>query len=161
MVPLATLLAAVLVDLLPFASLGPNAVTPSILLVAAYYWTLHRPDLVSSLDLFTLGFAIDLVAGTPLGITSLLLLCVRRMVLAPQRPALVRSFLAGWLGFLVVAATIAALAWAVSALVHGSVFPLGLLAVETALTVAIYPPLAAALSAIARALPREPDAAEG
>jgi len=161
LVPLATAFAAVVVDLLPLAGLGPDAVPPSLTLVVAYFWCLHRPDLLSALDLFALGLLVDLIGATPPGTTSLTLLAVRRLVLAPQRPVLARSFPAGWLGFLATLILVQALRWAMMSALHGSLFPLAPLAIEAILTTALYPVAAVVLLHIAHVLEAEGDAAQG
>lgn len=161
LVPLATAFIAVVADLLPLAGLGPDAVTPSLTLVVAYFWCLHRPDLLSALDLFALGLLVDLIGATPPGTTSLTLLAARRLVLAPQRLVLARSFEAGWLGFLATLALVQGLRWGIMSILHGSLFPMAPLGIEAVLTAALYPIAAVVLLRIAHALEAGDDAAQG
>ena len=161
LLPLITAIAALVIDLLPISAASPVGVAPSLLLVVAFYWSLHRPDLVSSLDLFCVGLLADLIGATPLGSTSLVLLTVRRAVLIPQRPLLARSFLVAWLGFTATVLAVQLLRWIVMTFVYQSLFRLGPLAVEAGLTAALYPPIAALLTLIAHQLETPADAAEG
>ena len=80
--PLATALLAVLVDVLPLFHVGPAGVTPLATLCVAFFWSLYRPDLFGAGAAFATGLAHDALAGLPLGLTSLVLLLVRHVVVA-------------------------------------------------------------------------------
>jgi rod shape-determining protein MreD len=161
LLPLGTVLLALSLDLLPITSPAPGSAFPSLTLIVVYYWMLHRPDLLTALDLFCLGLLADLVGGTPPGCTSLVLLALRRFVVAPQRLLFSGSFFAGWAGLVATAAVVAALRWGLAALVYETFFPVGTLIVETALAVTLYPVLAVLLGALSKTLPDEVHAAEG
>jgi rod shape-determining protein MreD len=160
LVPLVTTGLAAVIDLLPFASLGPGSVAPWFTLLLAYHWTLARPDLLSALDLFVIGLAADLVGGTPPGMTSFILLGVRRFVLAPQRPALGASYAAAWGGFALTSLLAGLLAWFAVSLLEMAIVPLGAVLVRSAVTVALYPPVALVLAQLERHLPGAVDAAD-
>jgi hypothetical protein len=83
------------------------------------------------------------------------------MVLVPQRPALERAFLAGWLGLAATAVLAQTLRWLAMSLAYGSLFPLAPLALETLLTVALYPIAAILLLPLARLTRGEDGAGAG
>jgi cell shape-determining protein MreD len=122
---------------------------------------LHRPDLLSSLDLFILGLLADLVAAMPLGVTSLVLLTVRRMLLAPQRPALARSFVLSWLGFTLTVLAVQLLRWLVMLVLQASLFPLAPAMIEAVVTAALYPVVVVLLTVLAARLEKLDHATQG
>lgn len=146
--PLLTVMAAILLDLLPLTTLAADAVRPSLTIVAVYFWTLYRPDLMGPLGLFVLGLIADAIAGIPLGTSSLMLLAIRFMVMVPQRILLARSFLGGWFGLALVTFSLLGLRWLLACLYALHLFPLGTVLVSSLLTVACYPPLALILGRV-------------
>ncbi len=61
MLPAATTLFAALISVLPVHIPGYAALTPAFTLMAAYHWTIYRPDLLPPLALFAIGLAEDLL----------------------------------------------------------------------------------------------------
>lgn len=152
LVPLTTAIVAIVLDLLPVHSLAPESAAPALLLTVAFFWTLHRPDLLTAFDLFMLGMVADLAAAAPPGVTALVLLAMRRLLVTPQLTPLAFSFLASWMCLAVVLVAAALLRWGLSGFVHGSLFPIWPLLGEAAVTFLIYPPIAAGLFLAARGL---------
>lgn len=149
--PLASLLAASLASLLPLPLPGAVAPGPALPLMVAYYWTIHRPDLLPAPALFAIGMGQDVLAGGPPGLTALTLLLCRQGVLAARRRLLDRPA-AAWCGFAVTAGAALALAWGVN-----SLFDLSLIEVRGALrravlAVSLFPVLALGLGRARRAL---------
>lgn len=140
--PFLTVAITLLLDLLPLTTLASDAVRPALTIVAVYFWTLYRPDLLGPITLFLLGLVADAVAGTPIGLTSLTLLCIRSMVMVPQRVVLARSFMGGWLGLAVVTLCLQLLRWLVTCLYAFHIFPIDTVFVSSLLTILCYPPVA-------------------
>ncbi|SNB61415.1 rod shape-determining protein MreD [Arboricoccus pini] len=140
--PFLTVAITLLFDLLPLTTLASDAVRPSLTIVAVYFWTLYRPDLLGSIVLFLLGLVADAVAGMPIGMTALMLLCIRAMVMVPQRIVLARSFLGGWLGLALVTLSVQFLRWFLACLYALHVFPIDTVLVSSVLTILCYPPVA-------------------
>jgi rod shape-determining protein MreD len=139
LVPLATALLAVLVDVLPVLHVGPASVTPLATLCVAFFWCLYRPDLFGAGAAFATGIAHDALAGLPLGLTSLVLLLVRHVVMVQQRFFVARSFPVIWCCFVLLALAALALRWALSCLWWGHLFAPQPLVFELLLTLALYP----------------------
>jgi rod shape-determining protein MreD len=99
LLPIATTTAAALFMLLPVRIPGYAALVPAFTLMAAYHWTIYRPDLLPPLFLFLLGAAQDLLGGAPLGSSSLVLLLARAGVLKYRRQFVNRRFPFIWAGF--------------------------------------------------------------
>lgn len=138
-VPLLTVLAAVALDLLPLPDASPAAVAPAFAVAAVYYWSLHRPDLMGPIPVACAGLVQDLVAGTPLGLTSLMLLLVHALAGSAEAVGRMRSPLLAWATFLLVATAALGLRWVAMSLWSFHLFPLRPALFELALTAVAYP----------------------
>ena len=67
LLPVATTVLAMLLSIQPVHIPGYEAVTPAFTLMAAYHWTIYRPDLLPALALFVIGTLQDLLTGGPGG----------------------------------------------------------------------------------------------
>ena len=140
--PAALTLVLVLASGLPLGLPGLPPVMPCLALMAVYYWTLHRPDLLPGGAVFLLGILQDAVSGTALGLNAALLVGVHWVVLTQRWVFYRQSFLVVWWGFALIA-----LGWSLAAWLLGSVLALRLLnlgpfVAQLALTVTVYPLIA-------------------
>lgn len=134
--PAATMLAGLSLDLLPLTAPGP---APSFTLCLVYAWTVQAAELLPASAIFLAGLALDGVAGTPLGFTSLTLLLVHAGVLAGRRFLLGTPFAATWAAFALAALAGGGVRWLLAVLWWGQMFPLRPVLAEAALTFAAYP----------------------
>ena len=158
LLPLATALLAVLADVLPLLHVGPASVTPLVTLCVAFFWSLYRPDLFGAGAAFATGLAYDALAGLPLGLTSLVLLLVRHVVVVQQRFFVARSFPVIWCCFVLLAFAALALRWALSCLWWGRLFAAQPMVFELLLTLALYPVATLLLARAHNVIPRTLDA---
>jgi|SRR5579863_5176516 len=137
--PVATTLFAALISVLPVHIPDYAALTPVFTLMAAYHWTIYRPDLLPPLALFGVGLTEDLLAGSPIGINALLLLLSRSAVLGYRRYFINRTFAFVWSGFALL--TVAAMSglWVLHCILDLSLLDFRNTVLRTALTVAIFP----------------------
>jgi rod shape-determining protein MreD len=156
--PLAVALAAVLLDVLPFLGLGPWGITPFSTLCVVYFWSLYRPDLFGAAAAFATGIVYDALAGLPLGLTALILLLVRQLVVVQQRFFLARSFPVVWCCFLLLAPAVEIARWLLVSLWWGRLFALAPVLLSLLLTIALYPLASLLLTRIHNAIPRLADA---
>ena len=103
LLPSATMIVAVLITIIPLRIPGYAALTPAFTLMASYHWTIYRPDLLPKVVLFAVGLAEDLLTGGPVGVTPLLLLLARAVVLNNRRYFVNRGFTFVWAGFTILA----------------------------------------------------------
>ena len=123
-------------------------VTPSLTVIAVYYWSIYRPDLLPMVAVFGIGLFQDALTGTPLGLTALVLIIVQYAVLSQRRFFHSKTFLVEWWGFLLVAPGAALVSWLLASLYFGvfvAVWPLGF---QLLLSIALYPCLAWLLARI-------------
>ena len=152
--PLATVTAAILLDLLWIPVPGFNAVAPAFPVMAVYCWAVWRPQYLPYSGVFVAGLLEDLIRGTPLGTGALALLAVQGFVWAQQRLLRTRSFEVLWLGFAVTALIAAAATWGAIAFAYRTVLSPWPGGMQYLLTVAAFPALAFLLMRIERGLPR-------
>src|SRR5579864_2887265 len=137
--PVATTLLAALISVLPVHIPGYAALTPVFTLMAAYHWTIYRPDLLPPLALFAIGLTEDLLAGSPIGVSALLLLLSRSSVLGYRRYFVNRTFPFVWTGFTFLTVVAMAGLWAVHCIIDLGVFDFRNTVIRAALTIAIFP----------------------
>lgn len=152
--PVATALLAVLIDLLPLPGAGLEQAGSFTTLAVVYFWSLYRPDLFTNAAAFVIGLVHDALAGLPLGLTSLLFLLVRNLMVTQQRFFLARSFPVIWACFVLLAPVITILRWLIVSLWWGHAFALPPLLVELMLTAALYPPVSWLLGRVHNRVPR-------
>lgn len=86
--------------------------------VMIYYWAAYRPTLLPAVAIFIIGLLADIMAGTPLGLTAVLLVLVHGAI-SDQRAFLSgQSFLMVWLVFIVVNSAMILAQWLVTGLVN-------------------------------------------
>jgi len=152
LMPMLTVVLCVIVSVVPAHLPVFTAVTPFFPLMAIYYWTVHRPDLLPFVAVFAAGLLLDMLTGAPLGIASLVLLLAYGLVLSQREHLLMRRFTVVWLGFLVIAAAAAVLQWIVVSLFYGMLLDVRAFLFQGVLTVAVYPVVSYLLERVQRTL---------
>jgi len=132
----------VLASGLPLGLPGMAEVMPCFAVMAVYYWTLHRPDLLPSGAVFLLGLLQDAVAGTPLGFHAVLLLGVHWVVLTQRWVFYRKSFNVVWWGFSLVATGMALAAWLLGSLLSWHLLNARPVVLQLGLSIALYPLIA-------------------
>lgn len=156
--PAASVLLAVLLDLLPVPRGAHHPVAPVLLLAVAYYWMALRPELLPAGVLFLLGLAADAAGGRPLGLTSLALIAGLLAVGICRRLLYLRAFGGLWLGFLAMLGTSGLTAWLAASLWHGALLPFRPVLAEATLSLAVFPLVAWLMSLLLNLLPAEANA---
>ena len=154
LVPFATALIAVLIDVTPLVGAGPSGLCSFVTLCAVYFWSLYRPDLFTPAAAFVIGLVYDALAGLPLGLSSLALLLVRSLMVVQQRFFLARSFPVVWFCFLLLAPAVEAARWLLSCLWWGHLFAMQPALLELLVTMAFYPLASWLLGRIHNQIPR-------
>ncbi len=139
LLPVATTLLAAVISVLPVPIPGYAALTPVFTLMAAYHWTIYRPDLLPPAALFGIGLAEDLLAGSPIGVNALLLLLTRIAVLSHRRYFINRNFPFVWTGFTLLAALAMLGLWGLHCVLDLSLLDFRNAMIRAALTIAMFP----------------------
>jgi rod shape-determining protein MreD len=152
LLPLASLLAASLLPLLPVPLPGGFALVPAWPLMVAYHWAIYRPERLPAPALFAAGMAEDLLAGGPPGVTALVLVLCREAVLRHRRRFIDRPFAFVWGGFAVAAGAAAAFAWGINSLLAATPLEVRGTLLRAVLTIALFPGMSFLLGRTQRAL---------
>jgi rod shape-determining protein MreD len=139
LMPAITTIVCVFISVIPVHLPGFALVTPAFPLMAVYHWTIYRPDLLPFVAAFGAGLFLDMLNGAPLGISALVLLLARAVVLTQRQLFIGRSFALVWAGFVAVAAAAAAFEWAVVSLFYGMALDVRPFLFQAVLTIAGYP----------------------
>lgn len=139
LLPVATTLLAAVISVLPLQIPGYAALTPVFTLMAAYHWTIYRPDLLPPVALFGIGIAADLLAGSAIGVNALLLLLTRVAVLSHRRYFINRNFAFVWTGFTLLAALAMLGLWGLHCVLDLSLLDFRNAVIRAALTIAMFP----------------------
>ncbi len=139
-VPFGVTLMLMLFAMTPTFIPGLSHITPMYALMAVYFWSIYRPDLLGYGATFGIGVLEDLLAGTPLGSGALILLLCQRVVFHQQKFFNNKPFGIIWLAFALVAAGAGLLRWICVGLVAPSGFtPIGQMLTATVMSIALYP----------------------
>lgn len=140
--PVGLTLALALLSVVPLQIPGYAAATPDLVLMSVYHWTLYRPEYLPYTAVFLVGLFVDLLTSAPgatVGLTPLLLLVVRWVVLTSRRSFIGRHFPFVWAGFAAAAAAVGLSYWAVGSLFNGGLLEPRAFAFRTLLTVGLFP----------------------
>lgn len=135
---LLTLLLAV-ISVAPITMPFEMTIEPAFTLMAVFYWTIYRPDLMPAAAIFVVGVIQDLISGGVVGVTALLLLGTYGVVVTQRRLFLGKPFAVTWWGFLMVGLIAAIVSWALSSILAGQAMPLGPTIARYGLSVALFP----------------------
>ena len=139
LVPMLTTVLCVMASVIPAHLPAFIPTTPFFTLMAVYFWTLYRADLLPFPLVFASGLLLDMLEDAPLGISSLILLLAYALVFSQREQLALRRFTVVWLGFLAVAAASAVLQWGVVSLFYGMLLDVRAFLFQGVVTVAVYP----------------------
>ena len=140
LVPFGVTLILMLFAMTPTYVPGLSHVTPMYALMAVYFWSIYRPELLGYGALFGLGLLEDLLTATPVGATALVFLLTQWIVVRQQKFFNAKPFIVTWFAFIFIAAGAALIRWIAHGLVDDAGFtPLGPIFACYLITVALYP----------------------
>jgi rod shape-determining protein MreD len=145
------LLGAIIANI-PVSAFGGWMPPPLLALMPIYFWCLVRPDLMSPIWAFAIGVLQDLMSGGPPGIWAASFVAMYALL---DRQRDVFAGLSGWgavLGFATAALTVCSTAYVILAVYDWSLRPLPPFAMQFAVTVIVYVPLAFVLGFVHRRL---------
>lgn len=144
-------LALIVIGAVPLRLPEFASIIPSFALIAIYFWTLYRADLMPAPAVFGLGVFQDILGGGPLGVGAFMLLAAHGAVLTQRRVLMRRPFVVGWFGFVGVALAGFVLNWLAMTVLSLTLFDPLAASMQYVMTVMLYPPIAALFVAVQRA----------
>ncbi|PKU24626.1 rod shape-determining protein MreD [Telmatospirillum siberiense] len=139
LLPVGSVLLLILINALPTRLPGFAAVVPLLPLIGIYYWSIYRPDLMPPALAFGLGLLNDVIAGLPLGVSSLIYLLAQGMTASQRRFFHGKPFRIAWWGFGLVSACALALQWLLVSLLLGHTLEPRAVMFEFLMTLFFYP----------------------
>lgn len=146
--PVAITFIMVLITALPSPFPAFGDAMPALPLMAIYYWSIHRPDLLPGWAVFLIGLFEDLLTGAPLGLGVCLLLLTHVGVASQRRFFLSRPFVAAWGGLAVVVFLVLFLRLVLHNALTGYMIGFGSAFFQYILTIFLYPLLAGGLALV-------------
>lgn len=137
--PFTTTLLCLFLGVIPWPLPFIGAVTPPLILIALYYWTVHRPDLFRPSMVFALGLLNDIINYMPIGISAILYLCVYQIILTQRRYFTRQSFFTLWMGFVIIVFITQILGWTMTSFYLSHWTPLFPIFMQTLLLCILFP----------------------
>ena len=104
MMPAVTTMFLALLNVVPLGLPGISDVVPMMVMMAVFYWSVYRPDLLPAVVVFVLGLIQDILLGSPIGLMALTLLAMHGVTLTQRQAFLGKPFFVAWIGFAVISA---------------------------------------------------------
>jgi len=155
LLPVATTVLAMLLSIQAIPIPGYAPVTPAFTLMAAYHWTIYRPDLLPALALFIIGTVQDLLSGGLTGVTALLLLLARAIVSGNRQHFVNRPFPFVWAGFTLLTGGAMLFLWTLHSLLAAELLDFRGTVFRAVLTISVFPVASFLLGRTQRALMSE------
>ena len=135
--------------------LFPSALWPDLALICVFFWVVHYPHFMPAWLLFLLGIFADAITGAPLGITSLIWLLFRQLLIRLfASPVSKDSMMRQWVGILLFTIPVWFAYWVLHSFVQETWMPHKEFLISWAYTALAYPPLYMAFSSVGRRFPR-------
>ncbi|MBI3708032.1 MAG: rod shape-determining protein MreD [Proteobacteria bacterium] len=141
----------VLLKFVPLPVPDYGLIAPDFVLMAVFYWTVHRADLMRPAVVFVVGLLDDILSGVPLGLSALTLLLVHWTIVSQHRAFRSRSFAIIWCGFALIAVGVQVLVTVLALVIGGAPVQPIVFAAKLAITVGLYPALAWVMGCAQRA----------
>ena len=151
-IPGLTLLLCIFVASVPMGLPYLSDVTPFLSLMAVYYWSIYRPDLIPAVVVFLAGLLQDVLTGGPVGLLALVLVLVHGIGVSQRGVFLGKSFQVEWWGFGLVTVGAILFAWIAASIYFTTLIDSRAFLVQGMLTIAIYPLVTRLFSFAARGL---------
>ncbi len=136
-VPAAVTMAMLILQLLPWTWSG-EAITPSLVLMSLFFWSIRAPRLSPPVLAFVVGAMADLSELTPFGSQAIIFLLLT-MRLRRKPPMRNPSFFQLWALFSAVCLGVNLLLWLIEIAVGGRLMPAGQVIARSAIAIAVFP----------------------
>ncbi|MBO39180.1 MAG: rod shape-determining protein MreD [Rhodospirillaceae bacterium] len=132
----------VIVSTIPFHIPWFGPVTPNFVLIAIFFWGVHRIYFFSNITVFFIGLLLDILVGTPPGLNAIVLVLVRNIAVSQAKVFRGKPFLVLWLGFGLISFVTGAVIWALNAIYHMTLVDPLPIVFQMAMTFTVFPLLA-------------------
>lgn len=129
----------VFVSLMPLNLPDSEIIMPPLALMAVFYWSIYRPDLMPAAVAFLAGLLFDMLSGGPPGLHAFAFVVVQAVAASQRGFFLGKVFPVEWLGFCLVAMGTFLVLWALGSLYVGAIVNGSAVAIQALLTITLYP----------------------
>ncbi len=137
--PCCVLFILVLVGVLPFGIPFMPEIMPMLTMIAIFYWTVYRPDLIPPVFIFFIGLIQDVLVGSLLGMNALALLLVYGITLTQRQVFLSKPFSVTWLGFIVISGGAFLMMWCLTGILNINIILNPVILFQFLLTIFLFP----------------------
>lgn len=116
-----------------------SGIIPMTGLMAVYYWSIYRPELLRPFLVFLLGLLNDVLHMLPLGLSCFIFLCVYQVVFSQRRLFVNQVFYMVWFGFSVVALLASFVQWCVLSVASDQMLSIRPVFLQCLFSVVIFP----------------------
>ena len=97
--PIALILIFFVLTVIPHQISNFGTIKPDLLLIAIFYWSVHRPGIVKPSICFLTGLLLDILSAFPLGLNALVFVIVQKLISDQRRVFLGQPYYVSWIGF--------------------------------------------------------------
>ena len=108
----------VLFSTIPFHIPGFGPVAPNYVLIAVFFWGVHRVYFFSNISVFFIGLLLDILVGSPPGLYAIILVLVRMFAVSQCKVFRGKPFLFLWIGFWLTGVVAGMVIWALNVIYH-------------------------------------------
>ncbi len=137
--PVVTILVLILLARTPFSLAMFPDIAAGVTVMAVFYWTIYRPDLLPPAIVFVIGLIQDILTGGPIGLLAFVFLVIHGATLSQRTIFIGKPFSLAWLGFGVILAVALLLTWLFTCLLSASFVLMPNLLVPYVATVTSFP----------------------
>jgi rod shape-determining protein MreD len=119
LVPFGVTVILLLLTAIPTRLPGSAGIAPMLPMMGVYYWAIYRPDLLPAWAVFLIGLLADILAGTPPGVNTLVLLLVQGVTASQRRFFLAKTFMVAWCAFGLLFGGAVGLCWLLTTVLTG------------------------------------------
>ncbi len=130
-----------------------GAIDVPFIIMVLYYWSIYRPTLISPFIVFSIGICFDLLSGWPVGLSSVILLFLRHVVVSQRVFLTGQPFTVVWIGFMMAGLGALSLQWLLFGLTRfqwGPIYPVFL---TSFVAILLFPLISVVLHFSHKALP--------
>jgi rod shape-determining protein MreD len=137
--PLLTCFIFLVMEILPWPLPRFGNVSPLLVFIALYHWSIYRPDFFRAGSAFATGLFLDALSDLPLGLSAFLFVAVQQLASTRRRYFVGHAFPMFWFGFGLLLSLFLFFEWLALGLWNKQFAPLGPVIVQDILTVAVFP----------------------
>ncbi len=116
-----------------------NQIRPSVGMICAYFWLLHRPDVFNLFSAYVLGLVEDAISSAPVGSNIFAMLVMYLLVTNLSRFFNAKPFVIIWYGFALFSLVTFLSKWLLVSVYYSHFLPLATVMFSYLMTVAVYP----------------------